>query len=134
MQIPRMCFIFTVAGPPLARKLLLEPPPGWAEKPDLARLLSLLEGTEWQGSRRQAEAELKRKIEAMCRALPWPRLALVTDQPGGGEPVCDDPLVWCVAATKRTGRIVLLDREPNIDRLRGAGPMVLHFPERRCME
>lgn len=134
MQIPRMCFIFTVPGPRLARKLLLEPPPGWAEKPDLTRLLSLLDGTEWQGSRRQAEAELKRRIEAMCRALPWPRMALVTDERAGGESVCNDALAWCVAASKRTGKIVLLDREPNLDRLRDAGPLVLHFPERRCIE
>lgn len=133
MQIPRMCFIFTVPGRPLVRRLLLRPPAGWPKRPSPRRVLSLLDGKEWEGTRQEAEAELRQRIQAMSRVLDWPRLSVVSEDHADWEPVVEDGLAWCVAASKRTGNIVLLDREPNLERISDVKPIVLHFPERRCI-
>lgn len=133
MQIPRMCFIFTVPGRPLVRRLLLRPPAHWPKRPSPRRVLSLLDGEEWKGTRQEAEAELRRRIQMISQLLDWPRLSVASQDYAGWETVLEDGLAWCVAASKRTGNVVLLDREPNLERLSDVKPIVLHFPERRCM-
>lgn len=143
MYIPRLCFVFTLPGGPLVRTVLVRPPAHWPQKPSPGQLLSLLDNTEWKGTPQEAEEELRRRIQAMSRVLDWPRLALASDDHGnyGDESVdrrnvlksLEDGLVWCVAASKRTGNIVLLDREPNLERLAEVKPIILHFPHRRCM-
>lgn len=143
MYIPRKCFVFTLPGGPLVRTVLVRPPAHWPRKPSPGQLLSLLDNSEWKGTPQEAEEELRRRIQAMSRALNWPRLALASDDQESDEDESvdqrsketslEDGLVWCVAASKRTGNIVLLDREPNLERLAEVKPIVLHFPHRRCM-
>lgn len=135
MRIPRPCYIFTVPGLPLARRLLVQPPPEWPEHPEPAAVLSFLDGgRKWRRSPREAERELKRRIEMAARLLQWPQLILATPAHLEGFPTVADPLVWCVAASKKTGNIILLGREPNLERLYDIEPILLHFPERRAVE
>lgn len=133
MQIPKLCFIFNVPGSPIVRRLVLRPPQGWPKRAVPRTVLSFLDGHRWRGSKREAEEELTRRIEAACCALPWPRLTIIRKDSSPDDPHLDHPLIWCIAASKATGDILLLDRRPNLEKLWEAEPIVLHFPDRRCV-
>ncbi len=123
--------ILVIPSARLMRPVLVRPPAGWPASARPAEILRFLDGAPWRGSRPQAEQELTRRIEQASRALPWPRALLVEPRKCRHEAVLDDPLAWCVAASKATGKILLLNRRPNLERLRGAQELVLCFPEAR---
>lgn len=123
--------IFVLPAVRLIDPALVRPPAGWPARPYPSAILQFLDGAPWRRSRREAERELTKRIEQASRALRWPSALLVEPPDSRYETVIEDPLAWCVAASKTTGKILLLNRRPNLERLRGAQPMVLCFPAAR---
>ncbi len=134
MRLPTRYIVFSLPEPRLTRRLVVQPPPGWPKRPYPASVLQFLNGKRWRRTAAEAEAALERRVENIARILPWPRLAMICEDSQPDDPVLADPLVWCVAASKQTGDIVLLDKKPNLDRLfREENRLVLRFVERRCL-
>lgn len=130
MRLPHHIYIFSLPQAPLTESLVLRRPDDMPATSDPRILLEYLDGKPWTGAADEAAAELTRRIEERAASLPWPPVALVWDVPGAIRAELRDALTWCTAASKRVGRIVLLDKDPNLERLKGKKELVLHFPLR----
>ncbi len=141
MQWPWRHMVFVVPACVVIRRMLVRPPALWPKAPRPEAILEFLTGRPWKGTRAEAREELSRLIGAATRSVRWPAVVAVQPESGTRSEVLDplkpiydseidDPLIWCVAASKATGSILMLHRRPDLDRLRWAKPMVLLFPWR----
>lgn len=128
MRLPHYIYVFSLPQASFTECLVLRPPEDMPVTSDPRILLEYLDGKPWAGPAEEAAAELTRRIEERAASLPWPSMALVCDVPGSSHVELQDALTWCTAASKQVGRIVLLNKDPNLDRLKGRKKLVLHFP------
>lgn len=115
----------------IVRRVLVQPPPRWPDDARPQAVLRFLDRSTECLPKDEADEELKRRIQAASDALPWPDAVLVGSNCKDYDTAVADPLTWCVAVTKTTGKIFLLHRQPRLERLRNSNPMVFYFPERR---
>ncbi|MFZ5926640.1 MAG: hypothetical protein ACOYX1_04235 [Acidobacteriota bacterium] len=130
MRLPYHIYIFSLPQASFTECLVLRPPEEMPISGNPRILLEYFDGKPWTGSAEEAAAELTRRIEERAASLPWPSLALVRKASGAFHAELRDALTWCTAASKQVGRIILLNKEPNLERLNGRKELVLHFPVR----
>jgi hypothetical protein len=131
MRLPHHIYVVSLPQVSFTECLVLRPPEDMPLTSDSRILLEYLDGKPWAGQEEEARAELTRRIQERAASLPWPSLALIWDMPAASYSELQDALTWCAAASKQVGRIVLLDKEPNLERLNSLRELVLHFPVRR---
>lgn len=130
MKIPSSIYVFSLPQASFHQCLVLRPPADMPVTDDPRVLLEYLKGGDWAGPAEDAAAELKRLIQEHAASLPWASVALVRPEPGAEYSELQDALTWCTAASKQVGRIVLLDKDPNLERLKKRKELVLHIPLR----
>ncbi|MCS7041626.1 MAG: hypothetical protein NZR01_02425 [Bryobacteraceae bacterium] len=128
MRVPYFVYIFNMPEAGLTDCLVVRRPEDMPLTSDPRALLEYLDGAPWQGSAEEASAELARRIEERAAALSWPSLALIRTAPGPSHATVQDALTWCAAASKQVGQIILLGKEPNLERLKRPDEIILHFP------
>jgi hypothetical protein len=110
---PRTAIIHSVGDRFLrGSRLVFALPPG---SPALTPL-SLLEALDGMApaSEQQAEAELRRRLNAHALTLPLPAAAAVLDQTGENASCCQDLLTVLTVLAKSSSRVYLRDKEPNL--------------------
>ncbi len=122
--------LLTLPSVAVSRRVLVRPPQGWPRDPRPRNILHYLAGGKWAGTAKQAAKELARRIESAARTLGWPGALLVERESDNWSYVVEDPLVWCLAASKTSGDVFLLNRRPALERLNACRRLVLIFPER----
>jgi hypothetical protein len=82
------------------------------------KILAWLDGKPCRLVRRQAEAELRRRLNEHAGSLSLPPAVVVTDTGRVGDVVCEDPLTVLTVLTKSSNHVYLRDKEPNLQALR----------------
>jgi hypothetical protein len=92
-----------------------------------ASLLALLDGAPWPADQ-DADAELRRRLNAHALALALPGAAPVLDRAGPGDPACAELLDVLTVLAKSSAHVYLRDKEPNLSAIRRDRRVVLLLP------
>ena len=76
-----------------------------------------------------AERELRRRIDAHARTLPFPAAALVTDRAEPQDEQCDHLLTIVTVLAKSSGHVYLRDKTPNLGQVKPGRRVVLLVPQ-----
>ncbi len=77
------------------------------------------------------ERELRNRIDAHARTLPFPAAALVTDKTEPEDEECNDLLTIVTVLAKSSGHVYLRDKVPNLSQIRAGRRIVLLIPDER---
>jgi hypothetical protein len=95
-----------------------------------AALLALLDGRPVELPEAEAEAELRCRLNAHARTLPWPAAMAVTFHRAPGDEECRDLLTTLTVLAKSSDHVYLRDKEPNLAALRPGRRVILVLPRR----
>ncbi len=97
----------------------------------LAELTGCITGGLSLTPRDDAERELRRRIDAHARTLPFPAAALVTDRAEPEDEPCEDLLTIITVLAKSSGHVYLRDKAPNLNQIKPGRRVILLVPEER---
>ena len=123
---PQTLVIQLRAALPTGRTVLLQLPPE-VRRAGPCGLLARLTGRRWNRTAREAEEELRRRVNEHAAQLSLPSAAVLAGSAEGAEPVDDLLTVYTVLA-KSSDRVYLRDKEPNLSTIRPGRAVVLRLP------
>lgn len=102
--------------------------PALPANPSAADLLRLLDGVSAGSGDRDAEEELRDRVNRHASTMPLPAAALVTDKAFAGDKQCLDLLSVLSVQAKSSERVYLRGKEPNLAAIRRERRLVLVLP------
>jgi hypothetical protein len=104
--------------------------PAGVKVDDAVEILALLDGQTWPGSARNAEVELRQRLNRCAADLPYPPAVLVTRDAAPTQEV-PDLLIACTLLAKSSDRVYLREKEPDLSRIASGRSVVLHISANR---